>query len=182
MKEEKGFFLKLIAGASFTASKLLWVFSWYKNLWVKFTHNKYGEFVYKRGIGMVAGTVAAVALVCLILQATYCWTTYKKETIYLSQSEEIYPSENIWGVRGCYTQNCGADSSIYFRIKPSLFHHIWSLTSNGRLFLPDLIGSSVPTGFTRCEVISYGIRVRVLMMFNVYPNILKITCEKGEAG
>lgn len=180
MKENKGFFSKVLTGLSFLGKKLLWLFSWYKNLWVKFTHNKYDEFVYKRGLAMIAGTIAAVAFVCLIFQTTYYWTTYKKETIYLSQSEEIYPDDNIWGVRGCYTQNCDSNSSLYYRIKPSFFHHMWSLLTSGRVFLPDEIGSSVPTGFTKCEVVSYGIRFRVMMMFNIYPNILSITCERGQ--
>ncbi|SBV93804.1 Putative Chaperone protein clpB 1 (fragment) [uncultured delta proteobacterium] len=84
---------------------------------------------------------------------------------------------NIWAVRGCYNQNCDSDSSLYYRIKPSVFHHLWSLSHNGTIFLPDTIGSSVPTGLTRCEVDSYGIRTRVLMTFHVYPSILKIMCE-----
>lgn len=182
MKENKSFFQKIITSISFIAGKVFRIFSWYKHLWVKFTHNKYDEFVYKRGLAMIVGTAAAVVFVCLIFQTTYFWTTYKKETIYLSQSEEIYPDENIWGVRGCYTQNCDSNSSLYYRIKPSLFHHIWSLLSSGRVFLPDVLGSSVPTGFTRCEVISYGVRFRVTMLFNIYPNILRVTCERGESG
>lgn len=181
MKENKNFFQVVIAVFSFIGKKILRIFSWYKNLWVKFTHNKYDEFVYKRGAVMAASTLAAVviipALLCILLQLTYYWTTYKKETIYLSQSEEIYPDDNVWGVRGCHTQHCDSDSSLYFRIKPSMFHHLWNLWHNGRIFLPDTIGSSVPAGLTQCEVTSYGVRMRMTMLFNIYPNILKINCE-----
>ena len=134
---------------------------------------------------MLAGTFAALvivpALLSLVFQFGYYWATYKKETIYLSQSEEIYPDDNIWGVRGCHTQQCDSNSSLYYRIRPSIFHHLWSLNDSGHFFLPDALGSSVPTGQTQCEVVSYGIRTRVLMMFHVYPNILKITCNKSEA-
>ncbi len=130
---------------------------------------------------MAAATVAALIIIpsfiLLILQTAYYLTTYKKESIYLIQSEEIYPDDNIWGVRGCHTRQCDSESSLYFRIKPSLFHHLWNLGHNGTIFLPDTIGSSVPTGLTQCEVISYGIRMRVTMMFNIYPSILKINCE-----
>ncbi|WP_157953059.1 hypothetical protein [Limnobaculum parvum] len=184
MKSNNSFSQRIIAVISFIGTKIRKLFSWYKDLWVKFTHNKYDEFVYKRGITMAASTLAVMVIVpvfiCLILQTTYYWTTYKKETIYLSQSEEIYPDDNIWGVRGCYTRHCDSDSSIYFRIKPSLFHHLWNLGHNGNVFLPDVIGSSVPTGLTQCEVISYGIRMRMTMLFNVYPNILKVTCAGVE--
>lgn len=181
VKSSKSFSQTLIAVISFIGKKLSKLFFWYKDLWVKFTHNKYDEFVYKRGVAMAASTLAAMviipALVYLIVQTAYFWTTYKEETIYLSQSEEIYPDENIWGVRGCYTQRCDSDSSIYFRIKPSVFHHLWNLGNNGHVFLPDVIGSSVPTGLTQCEVISYGVRMRMTMLFNIYPNILKVTCD-----
>lgn len=165
----------------FIGGKIAVVCAWYKTQWVKFTHNKYDEFVYKRGVTMAAATLAAViiipSVVGLFLQTGYYLATHKKESIYLIQSEEIYPDENIWAVRGCYNQNCDSESSLYYRIKPSVFHHLWSIGHNGTIFLPDTIGSSVPTGLTRCEVDSYGIRMRVLMTFNIYPSVLKIMCE-----
>lgn len=181
MKEHKSFFQLIMVATAYIGKKILGVLAWYKALWVKCTHNKYDEFVYKRGITMAISTLVAIviipAFVCLILQTAYFWTTYKKEVIYLNQSEEIYPDDNIWGVRGCHTQHCNSESSIYFRIKPSLFHHLWSIWNNGNIFLPDTIGSSVPTGLTQCEVISYGVRMRMTMLLNIYPNILKITCK-----
>lgn len=181
MKEHKNFVQMVIAVISFLGKKCLRFFSWYKKIWLKFTHNKYDEFIYKRGISMVIATIAIVVVIptflMLILNTTYYLTTYKKEIVYLNQSEEIYPDDNIWGVRGCYNQYCDSDSSLYFRIKPSVFNHLWSILKEGRIFLPDTIGSSVPTGLTRCEVVSYGVRMRLTMLLNIYPNILKITCE-----
>ena len=181
VESNKSFLQTAITAVSFIWERVSRILAWYKKLWVRFTHNKYDEFVYKRGVAMTAATLAALIIIptfiFLIFQTSYYWMTYKKESIYLTQSEEIYPDDNIWGVRGCHTQNCDSDSSLYFRIKPSLFHHIWNILHNGSIFLPDTIGSSVPTGLTQCEVISYGIRMRVLMMFNIYPSILKITCE-----
>ena len=169
------------APVTFIYRKISRLLVWYKNLWVKLTHNKYQEFVYKRGVAMVVVTLVTIivipTIILLFLQTTYYLATYKKESIYLIQSEEIYPDNNTWGVRGCYTQNCDSESSLYYRIGPSLFHHLWSIGHNGRVFLPDAIGSSVPTGMTKCEVISYGIRSRILMSFHIYPNILKITCS-----
>ena len=173
--------------------KLATAFSWYKRLWVKYTHNKYDEFVYKRGVAMVMVTLVCLVLVptaiSVVLDTGYYFATHKKEHIYLIQSEEIFPEDNIWAVRGCYTQNCDSQSSLYYRIKPSVFNHLWNIGHNGNIFLPDTIGSSVPTGLTRCEVDSYGIRLRILMTFNIYPSVLQIMCEdygsmggKGAAG
>ena len=165
----------------FIAGKIGRILNWYKNLWIRLTHNKYGEFVYKRGAAVAMATfVSAIVLptvIVLCLQTTYYLATYKKESIYLIQSEEIFPEDNTWAVRGCYTKNCDSSSSLYFRIKPSLFHHLWSISHNGDIFLPDAIGSSVPTGLTKCDVISYGIRTRLLMTFHIYPSVLKINCE-----
>lgn len=167
--------------AAFIGGKLARLFAWYKKLWVKLTHNKYDEFVYKRGAIMAAGTLASLiiipAVLSILLRTTYYLATYKKEKIYLIQSEEIYPDDNIWAVRGCYNQNCDSESSLYYRIEPSMFHHLWSIGHGDGIFLPDAIGSSVPTGLTQCEVVSYGIRLRILMTFNIYPSILKINCD-----
>jgi len=186
MGKIKKFFQSFVAIFSFIGKKIYQIVSWYKGLWVKFTYNQYDEFVYKRGIVMVFASIAAVVIIpgvlSLILQTTYFLTTYKKETVYLTQSEEIYPDDNIWGVRGCHTQNCSGDSSLYYRIRPSVFHHLWNLQDNGHLFFPDALGSSVPVGLTRCEVVSYGVRTRVMMLFHIYPNILKISCEERLPG
>ncbi len=160
------------------------LFAWYKLLWFKVTYDKYGDFIPAKGM-IVVGTTALVLIIyaaaTLVLQTGYYLATHKKEHVYLTQSEEIYPDDNIWGVRGCYTRNCDSESSLYYRIGPSLFHHIWSLSDDGNLFLPDAIGAGVPTGSTRCEVESYGIRARVLMLFHIYPRALKMVCENTAA-
>lgn len=182
MKINNKFFQAIISIFSFIGRWMLKISSWYKQKWVKYTYNKYGEFIYKRGLAMIAATLASFFVlfitINLLLQTAYYFTTYKKEIIYLNHSEEIYPDDNIWGVRGCHTKQCDSDSSLYFRIKPSTFHHIWSILHSGRIFLPDAIGSSVPTGLTQCEVTSYGVRMRLTMLFNIYPNILKIKCDE----
>ena len=156
---------------------------WYRRLWVRLTHNKYDEFVYKRGLGMALATLVFIVLIptigLLIFQTVYYLATYKKDSIYLIQSEEIYPDQNTWGVRGCYTQTCDSDSSLYFRIRPSLFHHLWNLGHHGSIFLPDIIGSSVPTGLTKCEIVSYGLRLKIMMSLDIYPSILEIQCQEA---
>lgn len=160
------------------------IFPWYKKIWVKHTYNKYGEFVYKRGLLTALATIACLVIIpaaaCFMLQTGYYFATHKKERIYLIQSEEIYPDDNIWGVRGCYNENCDSDTSLYYRIEPSLFHLAWNMTHHGSIFLPDAIGASVPTGLTQCEVVSYGLRLRILMRFNIYPKILQINCDNLE--
>lgn len=157
------------------------IFRWYRKIWVKYTYNKYDEFVYKKGVATALVTLACLVIIpmilCFLLRTGYYFATCKKERIYLIQSEEIYPDDNVWAVRGCYHENCDSDTSLYYRIEPSLFHQTWNIINHGNIFLPDAIGASVPTGLTQCEVVSYGLRLRILMTFNIYPNILQINCE-----
>ncbi len=154
----------------------------YKKIWIALTHNKYDEFVYKRGVAVIIGTAiscfAALVIVFVAFDCAYYLATNKTENIYLSQSEEIYPDDNIWGVKGCYTPECDSTSALYFRIKPSFFNHLWNMTENGHVFFPDIIAATVPTGQAFCEVTSYGLRFRILMMFNIYPSILEVNCKK----
>jgi hypothetical protein len=157
---------------------------WYRRLWVRVTHNEYGGFVYWRGGTMIAATAVAVYLIPIMLafaaQTALYVTTRNYEEVYLIQSEEIYPDDNIWAVRGCERLPCDRDSSIYFRISPTPFNHLWSLVNTGWLFVPDDVGSGVPTGLTRCWVTSYGIRIKTLMRrFEIYPDALDISCRNA---
>lgn len=160
------------------------VFRWYRRLWVRVTHNEYGGFVYWRGGAMIAATAVALYLIPIMLgfaaQTALYFTTRNYEEVYLIQSEEIYPDDNIWAVRGCERLPCDRDSSIYFRISPTPFNHLWSLVNTGWLFVPDDVGSGVPTGLTRCWVRSYGIRIKTLMRrFEIYPDALDISCRNA---
>lgn len=160
------------------------IFRWYRRLWVRFTHNEYGGFVYWRGGAMIVATGIALYLIPIMFmfaaQTALYFTTRNYEEVYLIQSEEIYPDDNIWAVRGCERLPCDRDTSIYFRISPTPFNHLWSLVNTGWLFVPDDVGSGVPTGLTRCWVRSYGIRIKTLMRrFEIYPDALDISCRSA---
>lgn len=198
------FIAQLLASAIWIWSKIdpirafLWgivwkVIDWYRGLWNKHTHVN-GEFQIQRGGIMLAITAALgyfayvlVLPVVLLLpvSAMYYWPAdwwpnvgYKREQVYLIQSEEIYPDDNIWAIRGCDALPCDRDTSIYYRVAPTLFNHIWSVANKGSIMLPDDIGSGVPTGITECWVSSYGIRVKALMRtWDLYPEALDISCD-----
>lgn len=163
-------------------SGLFAVLRWYRRLWDRSVYDKHGGLVYRRAGVMVTltivGIIVAKTLVVLTFQTVFYFTTYNDEQVYLIQSEEIFPDDNIWAVRGCDTKRCDWSTSIYYRIRPTLFNHLWSIVHNGNLFLPDVIGSSVPTGMTECRVVSYGIRVKSLMKYwEIYPDGLSIECD-----
>ena len=163
----------------------VWGWRKYKSMWMRLTHDKYGGFVYWRGGGMAAVTLTSIfmlpTIVLFCFQVAMFVTTQRNEQVYLIQSEEILPNDNIWSVRGCDKLPCNRDSSIYYRIAPTTFNHVWSIFSTGWIFLPDVVGSGVPTGLTRCSVRSYGIRVKALMnRMDIYPDALEISCDAVE--
>lgn len=153
----------------------------YKRLWNNFTHDKYGDFIYKRAIYMIFATVINLYIVYSILgfmvDLGYYLSTKKTEIIYLSDSVELDSDDNIWGVNGCPTQDCDSSTALYFRIKTTWFNQIWNLFHHQQLFFADGIAAGVPTGQTKCEVISYGLRYRILMIYNYYPQILQVKCN-----
>ena len=153
----------------------------YKNLWNEFTHDKYGDFLYKKAGIMIVGTICSIYIVFCIIEfifdLSYYMITKKVETIYLSDSVELDSDESIWGVKGCPTKECNSNTALYFRIKMSWFNQLWNIVHNGKLFFPDAIAAGVPTGQTECKVISYGLRYRILMIYNYYPQILQVECE-----
>jgi len=157
--------------------------AWYNRMWLRLVYNKYDELVYKRAIGMIFVTIAFViilpAMTIFLGQATYLLATYKKDTVYLIKSEEIIPERNMWAITGSRTKELNPNESLYFRVEASFIHHVWSILHNGTLFIPDEIGSSVPTGVTKFEIITYGIRYKSLMNFNLYPNILEVKHAKN---
>lgn len=181
MKDKFVIIQKLTQFISYIGSIFGKILSWYKRLWVKFTHNKYDEFVYKRGIVMLGLTALSIIIIPMILsffiQTGYYFATSKTETIYLSASQEIDNNNNIWVVRGCKETICDSNEALYYRIKPSLFHHVWNLVDSGHFFLSDALGASIPLRPTQCEVTSYGFRKRMTILFNIYPTILKVNCK-----
>lgn len=157
-----------------------WFYEKYKTLWPKLTY-KDGHFDYKRGGITIASTLFLIwmipTLIVLSWQSTMYMTTYQNERVFLFHSEEIYPEDNIWSVRGCEIENC-ATESLYYRVSPTLFNQLWSLSHKGRSFLADDIASGVPPGKTECQVISYGIRIKTLMRrFEIYPDAVSIVCD-----
>jgi len=156
----------------------------YKKLWNKYCYDKYGDFLYKKAGMMIIGTIASMYIVLCILgflfDLSYYIATKHEETIYLSDSVELDSDESIWGVKGCPTRECDSNTALYFRIKMSWFNQLWNIVHNGKLFFPDAIAAGVPTGQTECSVISYGLRYRILMIYNYYPQILQVRCQASE--
>lgn len=162
------------------------LFGWYRRLWSLFVYKRdpYGDLVFSKkyaGLFIVATFTAfysAYMVAGFAFDATLYATTHKTdEVIYLTNSQEIDPENNIHSVQGCTSLPCDDESSIYFRIDPTPFNHVWSLISNHNVFYPDYISAAVPPGVNRCTVSSYGVRLKLMMRgLDIYPYILRASC------
>ena len=156
----------------------------YKILWNKYCYDKYGDFLYKKAGLLICYTILSLYMILCILEFTfdlsYYLMTKHEETIYLSDSVELDSDNSVWGVKGCPTKECDSNTALYFRIKFSWFNQLWNIVHNGQLFYADGIAAGVPTGQTECLVISYGLRYRILMIYNYYPQILQVKCQASE--
>lgn len=122
--------------------------------------------------GILAGTLEFVT------DTTRMLISYEEdETWYLGKSQEIDPQGNIFTAQGCATIECSDQTSIYFRIKPSLAHHIWSLYHNGNIFFPDFVAAGIQNDINKCQVTRYGSRWKFLVRnWDIYPHILRVKC------
>ena len=156
--------------------------NWYNKQWKKWCYDKYGDFFWKRALCIICATIAFLyTMVCVlefIFDLGYYLSTKKVETIYLSDSVEL--EDGLWSAKGCPSKQCSSDNALYFRIKNTWFNNIWNIWNHGQIFFPDITAAGIPTGQAKCEVISYGLRYRLVMIFNYYPQILQVNCQVEE--
>ena len=169
------------AGAPFRA---------YRSLWNKvvYVNDADGDplFSKKRGGMMVLATLAFLYMLPAILAGTaeLLWdttrmvTNYREgEVLYLGRSQEIDPIGNVFSAQGCEQIRCTDQTGFYFRIKPSLAHHIWSLFNNGNIFFPDFVTAGIQNDINKCTVTSYGSRGKLIVRnWEIYPQILAVDC------
>lgn len=167
-------------------------FQWYRALWDKIVYVRDKDnpealsFSKQRAGLMVLATLVCVHFLPAILNGTveFVWdttrmaTSYKSREIwYLGKSQEIDPIGNVFSAQGCESIECSDQTSIYFRIKPSFAHHLWSLYQHGNFFFPDYVSAGIQNDINKCEVTGYGVRWKFLVRnWDVYPQILSVSC------
>jgi len=179
--------IKFIEKCLIIPIKKFWSFctpvrNWYNTLWKKYCYDKYGDFLWKHSFYMILITIVNIyVFICFlgfILDLGYYLCTKKIETVYLSDSVEL--EDDLWGAKGCPTKNCNSSNALYFRIKNTWFNNLWNIIHHKQIFFPDGIAAGIPTGQTECKVVSYGLRYRIIMIFNYYPQILEVNCKSEE--
>jgi hypothetical protein len=161
------------------------VSSIYMWIWSKLVYDDAGKFRrYRAGLTIV-GTIGMLYIIPFMLflawQTTLYMTTRNQETIFLTLSQEIDPENDIHSIKGCEAIPCSEDNSVYYRVRPTTFHQFYAFGTRGSMFYPDLVASVVAPGYNKCEVHSYGIRVKTLMRkFDIYPDMLDAVCTPYE--
>ena len=128
---------------------------------------------------MVVGT-AAVALSLPEIFSTaahgvFMATTYDRHFVYMQDAHEISPEDNVWAARGCNEWPCDDETSLYYRIKPSFLHHVWSLAVNKNFFFADYVAGAIPAVPSKCDIESYGFRGKFFVRnFEVFPYIMSV--------
>lgn len=160
---------------------------WYRySIWDRFTKNDDEKRTPKRVAATVFATLLALYLVPTALHATWqaglMAATWRDEVVYLTAAEEVDPDGDVHSIRGCREIPCKESDSIYFRVRPTWMHDIYALITRGSVFYPDYVASVVAPGVNRCEVTSYGIRIRALMRgWDVFPDMLDAVCTPFDA-
>jgi hypothetical protein len=165
----------------------VWLWCLLRALWNRFVYIE-DEFKNRRlskrraAIFSVAGLVFAwyvfvPVLVLLLDVALYLATAKRDEVVYLTNSQEIIPEDNVHSVQGCHQLPCTDENSFYFRIRATLFNEIWSVVHGRGLFFPDYVAASVPLSISECKITSYGVRVKIFMRgMDIYPDLLQTEC------
>lgn len=168
------------------------IFRQYRKLWsvVVYRRDTYGDLRLSKTRAGVFLTGTLVAAWCAIGIAGFVYdsflyfaTGYHDEEMYLTSSQEIDAYGNVHAVKGCSSLPCSDTDSVYFRINPSAFNHVWSFIHNRAPFYPDFVSAAVPPGFNRCVITSYGLRIKLLMRgLDLYPELLKASCVPVAGG
>ena len=169
------------------AVPLYHLFRWYRLLWDKavYTEDRYKNRMFSKtraGIFLAASLVFAWFILLPLLAflfdlGLYLATVKKDEIVYLTNSQEIIPEENVHSVQGCHSLPCTDENSVYFRIRGTWFNEAWSLVHGHGLFFPDYIAAAVPLSISKCTITSYGVRIKLVMRgMDIYPDVLQTKC------
>lgn len=182
-----GIFSFLNAGPlGWVARRIRGLWRWYKRaIWDRYARNKEGRITQKRAATTFAATLLVLwvlpSVIGATLQGGLMALTMKREQVYLTQSEEIDPDNEVFNVRGNTKPVSTPENALYYRVRPTLAHQLHSYAVYHTPFYAEDIASIAP-GLNRCEVVSYGFRMRMLVRgWGIYPDMLWSSCTPVEA-
>jgi hypothetical protein len=155
---------------------------WYGYLWDEVVYDADGKFSKRRAGAMIIVSVAftwflAVPIVMFFFHVGIYVLTHRTETAYLFNAQEIDPGSNVHSVQGCHALPCSDSESIYYRIEANAFNEVWSLVNGHGFFFADYVAAAVPVTVSKCEITTYGFRMKLFMRgTDVYPYLLASSC------
>jgi hypothetical protein len=169
------------------------LFRWYRWLWEKvvYKEDQYKNRMFSKtraGVFLTASIVFAWFILLPLLGflfdiGLYFATVKHDETVYLTNSQEIIPEENVHSIQGCHDLPCTDENSVYFRIRTTWFNEAWSLVHGHGFFFPDYIAAAVPLSISKCTITTYGLRMKFVMRgMDIYPDVLTTECTPLQTG
>lgn len=163
---------------------LFWkVWRWYRRVWDRVVYLESGHFSRPRAGILLTATFTALYVLPSVFMfvgqiGLFVVTVQHEQIALMGPSEEIYPDDNIHAVKASDEKNPDLitdQTTLYFRIEPNLFHHLWSLFTSGHIFYPDEVAAAVKTGTYLCDTVNYGFRWKTMMRrLDIYPDLLSV--------
>lgn len=160
-------------------------------VWNRFSKNAAGRYTWKRVGATVFATLFFLwlipSMILTVWQGGLMATTWKNEVVFLTSAEEVDPDNEVHSIRGCRAIPCRESDAVYYRVRSSWMHNGYALLDRGHMFYPEEVAGVVAPGVNRCQVVSYGVRIKALMRgWGIYPDMLDAECtpyrsENGEA-
>jgi hypothetical protein len=181
---------------------IIWLLTKYRQLWYRVVHvtDAYGQshFSVPRAGGFLMITAICLWFLVPLLDffgdaCLYALTVRHRESIYLSNSQELDAVRDLHSIEGAEKLPMTPDDTIYFRVENSWFNSAWSIAyhmhrcsvynltciigSFTKIFFPEYVAAAVPPVVSECSAISYGFRFRFVMRwFNFRPKLLEASC------
>jgi hypothetical protein len=111
--------------------------------------------------------------------------TLRKDTFYLSESQELDPAHNMHQVKGTRVEDGRSTAdAVYFRVRHRLSHDVWNMAVHGNPnYVTDHVVAPIAPGINKCEVTYYGYRMssswtsRMMRSLEIYPTMLEAKCN-----
>ena len=163
-----------------------WIFWSYIKVWNWYTYraDKYGARVFHkvRGGAMVLGTALALFLLMpfvseLAWDAGWFAATNSRHVYYSNDATPVSGFQTFQ-TKGCENHiGCSDQETVAYRIHWTPFNQLYSLINHRSQFLPDFVAGAIPQVPAKCEVLTYGLRVKFFARnFDWFPDLLEAQC------
>lgn len=131
-----------------------------------------------------AATLASVILAGSVIQygiPLAVQTTYdgamllrtQETSIYLNKAQELDEPAGVHQTSGCFSYPCGADDTMYFRMRDNIILDARNWVTRGHGYYPEDVAGAIANETNKCDITYYGVRNKTL---GWYPYITEARC------